>query len=120
VAADARPEARSELQQVYGDPILSLLFECCFFFFREQESVQAWSRGVSEDFDWASHCECVADVGGGRGHQLFEILMTHPSIKRGVVVDLPDVIDEAIAAVSSKNNGPIDAKISFIKVSSFV
>jgi len=44
--------------------------------------------------------ETVVDVGGGNGTLVIELLLRHPQLN-GVVLDLPDVADEAEARVAS-------------------
>jgi O-methyltransferase len=38
---------------------------------------------------------CVADLGGGLGSYLAAILATYPAVRRGLLVDLPPVIEQA-------------------------
>jgi hypothetical protein len=56
--------------------------------------------GVLGAYDF-SPFECIADVGGGRGHLLQAVLGRAPSA-RGVLFDLPQVIDDAAELASER------------------
>ena len=50
---------------------------------------------VTASYDW-SRFPVIADMGGGIGTQLVDVLNDHPS-SRGIVYDRPDVLAEAIS-----------------------
>jgi SAM-dependent methyltransferase len=52
-----------------------------------------------------SRFRCIADIGGGTGRQLADILRAHPTLT-GILFDLPHVIDEARSVVA--NSGVSD------------
>jgi hypothetical protein len=56
--------------------------------------------GVLGAYDF-SPFECIADIGGGRGHLLQAVLERAPRAK-GVLFDLPHVIDDATGLISSE------------------
>ncbi len=78
-------------------------------------SIQVLSAPVAVDFDWGSHCECIVDIGGGKGHLLLDLLNVHPSIRHGVLVELPSVIEEAETFIDPK----FRSKVTLIKDSFF-
>lgn len=57
------------------------------------KDVAARAPGIVAGFDWAS-LRHVADVGGGDGSLLTELLRAHPGL-RGTVVDLPEAAQRA-------------------------
>jgi hypothetical protein len=49
---------------------------------------------VLNDYDWKKYsASTVADIGGGKGHLLKELMAKYPEMK-GIVFDLPDVISD--------------------------
>jgi predicted O-methyltransferase YrrM len=52
-----------------------------------------WTRAVVEAYDF-SQAQTIVDIGGGRGHLLAGLLQAHPTA-RGVLFDLPDVVEQA-------------------------
>jgi hypothetical protein len=57
-------------------------------------------HGILASYDFSGYAT-IADIGGGRGHLLQAILQTVPGAK-GILFDLPHVIDDA-AAIASTN-----------------
>jgi hypothetical protein len=57
------------------------------------------SVAVAEAYDF-SGCQVVADIGGGDGTLLIEILRRYPSV-RGVLVDLPNVVERGRRKVAA-------------------
>jgi ubiquinone/menaquinone biosynthesis C-methylase UbiE len=57
------------------------------------------SRAVHDAYDF-SKIGTLADIGGGNGSQLIALLQSHPTMK-GILFDLPHVIDRAKAQIES-------------------
>ncbi|HUY45959.1 MAG TPA: methyltransferase [Streptosporangiaceae bacterium] len=55
----------------------------------------AFSTGIVRAYREFGDARVVADLGGGLGAHLAAILAEYPSVERGVLVDLPSVIDQA-------------------------
>ncbi len=68
-----------------------------------QAMIAKSARGIAavvDGYDFSS-CAVIADIGGGRGHLLHEILRKHPRVS-GILVDLPHVIAEVDAPDSRR------------------
>lgn len=53
---------------------------------------------VARDAPWGRLVDVVVDVGGGHGEQAAAILAAHPRLLAGVVLDMPAVVERALAA----------------------
>ncbi|MDX3110212.1 methyltransferase [Nonomuraea angiospora] len=69
-----------------ADPELSASFDATM-------AVNAGGRELAEGYDWPALSR-VADVGGGTGKLLAELLLRHDGL-RGVLIDLPDTVSRA-------------------------
>jgi hypothetical protein len=56
---------------------------------------EALSEPVARSYPDFAGAGTVADLGGGQGAFLARILRTYPSVRRGVLVDLPQVVEQA-------------------------
>jgi O-methyltransferase domain len=65
---------------------------------------------IVEVYDFSA-ATTVIDLGGGRGGLLAAILTKHPAVK-GVLIDLPAVVDEATAFLASQGLGARCAVVS--------
>jgi hypothetical protein len=65
---------------------------------------------IVEAYDFSA-ATTVIDLGGGRGGLLAAILTKHPAVK-GVLIDLPAVVDEATAFLASQGLGARCAVVS--------
>ena len=70
-----------------------------------------------QDYPWAQTCSTVLDIGGGRGTLLATILSAAPALK-GVLVDLPSVIDQSEPLWAKIYPGLL-GRVSFVRGSFF-
>ena len=54
----------------------------------------------------------IMDVGGGKGHLLEQIMINNPHIDKGIIFDLPSVIEQAKICLA---NSDVGKKIEYIK-----
>jgi len=97
--SDAIRTGRTAFEQVHGcsvweyqqrDPRRAAIFD---EFFRSHQSGMA--PAVTSAYDW-SRFPVIADIGGGIGAQLVDILNAHRSC-RGIIFDRPEVVERAIS-----------------------
>jgi hypothetical protein len=62
-----------------------------------REFSTTWGPRIVASYTRFGEADVVADLGGGTGAFLTEILGRYPSVKRGVVVDQPSVVEQARA-----------------------
>jgi hypothetical protein len=102
---------RPSFDKVYGVPIWRYFKEC------DPESGTLFNK-VLADFSVTANASIaqavdlsgvrtVVDVGGGHGGLLTTLLTTYSSIEKGILFDLPHVIDEAGAVLKSAWNARV-------------
>ncbi|KAI1144307.1 S-adenosyl-L-methionine-dependent methyltransferase [Hypoxylon sp. FL0543] len=89
IAKDENRVAR--FRSAMGTSTKSLAFKSTFFV---------------DNLPWADKSQCpetVVDIGGAGGELLQLVLRTHPNVKKGVVLDLPEVVADAKAPEDLEN-----------------
>jgi DNA-binding transcriptional ArsR family regulator len=103
---------RSAFDLMYGVPVFDWLADhpdSAATFDRAMSNFTATlAKQVASMFDFSAY-RTVVDLGGGVGELLAEILVQHPSV-RGVLADLPHVLDRGRAYLSSRG---LAARVTF-------
>ncbi|KAI1413649.1 S-adenosyl-L-methionine-dependent methyltransferase [Hypoxylon sp. FL1857] len=88
----AKDETRvARFRSAMGTSTKSLAFKSSFFV---------------DNLPWADKRQCpetVVDIGGAGGEVLQLVLRTHPNVKKGIVLDLPEVVADAKAPEDLEN-----------------
>jgi len=63
---------------------------------RQMGRVGGADAAIAKDVPWASLASSLVDVGGGQGEMLATIMKANPSLKKGIVFDMPHVIERSM------------------------
>lgn len=63
---------------------------------RQMGRVGGADAAIARDVPWASLASSLVDVGGGQGEMLATIVKANPSLKKGIVFDMPHVIERSM------------------------
>jgi len=84
------------------------------------DSIQTLTtKAAIEDYPHWDKVSSVCDVGGSLGRLTSSLLKKFPNIKQGVILDLPDVIEQAKKRFTEEESEEINYKISFVGGSFF-
>ena len=71
------------------------------------------------DYPFDRNCDVVIDVGGGRGHVLYSIMATYPTIQKGILFDMESQVGRAREYFLSQPNDKLIDKVEFVAGSFF-
>jgi len=63
---------------------------------RQMGRVGGADAAIAKDVPWTSIASNLVDVGGGQGEMLATIIKANPGLKKGVVFDMPHVVERAM------------------------